>query len=65
MCLDCGCELPDESHGDERHILMKELVAAARANGGSVEDALRNIESTARKVLDGELTTAVEIPDAG
>jgi hypothetical protein len=43
MCLDCGCGEPNERHGDDRHIIMDDVQAAARASEISVEEAKRNI----------------------
>ena len=43
MCLDCGCGEPDERHGDDRHITMNDVRAAAEASEISVDEAARNI----------------------
>ena len=43
MCLDCGCGEPNERHGDDRHIVMDDIQAAATASEISVEEAKRNI----------------------
>jgi hypothetical protein len=43
MCLDCGCGEPNERHGDDRHIIMDDVQAAAKASEISVEEAKRNI----------------------
>ena len=43
MCLDCGCGEPNERHGDDRHIVMDDIHAAATASEISVEEAKRNI----------------------
>jgi hypothetical protein len=43
MCLDCGCGEPNEQHGDDRHIIMDDIRAAAEASEISVEQAKRNI----------------------
>jgi hypothetical protein len=43
MCLSCGCGEPNESHGDERHITMRQLEAAAKASDISVMQAAENI----------------------
>jgi hypothetical protein len=43
MCLDCGCGEPNERHGDDRHIVMDDVRAAAQASELSVEEAARNI----------------------
>ena len=43
MCLDCGCGEPNERHGDDRHIIMDDIQAAAKASEISVDEAKRNI----------------------
>jgi hypothetical protein len=43
MCLDCGCGEPSERHGDDRHIVMDDIQAAAKASEISVDEAKRNI----------------------
>jgi hypothetical protein len=43
MCLDFGCGEPNEQHGDDRHIIMDDIRAAAEASEISVEQAKRNI----------------------
>ncbi len=43
MCLDCGCGELNERHGDDRHIVIDDIQAAATASEISVEEAKRNI----------------------
>jgi hypothetical protein len=43
MCLDCGCGKPNDRHGDERHITMEDVQAAAEASKISLDEAKRNI----------------------
>jgi hypothetical protein len=43
MCLDCGCGEPNERHGDDRHITLSDVRAAAVASEISVDEAKRNI----------------------
>ena len=43
MCLDCGCGEPNERHGDDRHIIMDDIQAAATASEISLDEAKRNI----------------------
>jgi hypothetical protein len=43
MCLDCGCGEPNQRHGDERHITLDDVQAAAEASEISVDEAARNI----------------------
>lgn len=49
MCLDCGCGEPNERHGDERHIVLDDVRAAAEASGISVDEAARNISEGVRQ----------------
>ena len=49
MCLDCGCGEPNERHGDDRHITMDEVKAAAEASEISVNEAARNIADGLRQ----------------
>ncbi|MGH2662280.1 MAG: hypothetical protein ACRDH8_05640 [Actinomycetota bacterium] len=46
MCLTCGCGIPNDDHGDSRHITMDELKAAAEASEISVDEAAGNIQAT-------------------
>ncbi len=36
MCLDCGCGMPGDDHGDPRHITTTTLLDASGANGGTL-----------------------------
>lgn len=49
MCLDCGCGEPNERHGDDRHITLDDIKAAAQASEISVEEATRNISDSLRQ----------------
>ncbi len=55
MCLDCGCMEPDERHGDERHLIMQDLVDAAKANTKPAEKTFETVEATVRQVFEGKL----------
>ncbi len=43
MCLSCGCGEPNERHGDDRHITMDDLNAAAQASEIDAQQAAQNI----------------------
>jgi hypothetical protein len=43
MCLSCGCGEPNERHGDDRHITLDDLNAAAQAAEIDSNQAARNI----------------------
>jgi hypothetical protein len=49
MCLDCGCGELNERHGDDRHIVMDDIKAAAEASEISLEEATRNITEGLRQ----------------
>ena len=53
MCLDCGCGEPNERHGDDRHIVMDDVRAAAAASQVSVEEAAQNIAAGVRQAQQG------------
>ena len=46
MCVSCGCLRPDDTHGDERAIVLADLQAAADQCGCSVADVAANITKT-------------------
>jgi hypothetical protein len=49
MCADCGCGIPEERHGDDRHILWSEIKAAAEANESSPAEVAQNIAKMAEE----------------
>ncbi len=53
MCLDCGCGEPNERHGDDRHITLDDVRAAAQASEVSVDEAARNIADGVKKAQSG------------
>lgn len=55
MCLDCGCLEPGNDHGDDSHITMDDLQAAADATGISPEQAAANIVTTVTLMAAGDL----------
>lgn len=52
MCLDCGCNEPENDHGDPAHITIAGLQAAANASGVSLVTAASNILRTVTGTLD-------------
>jgi hypothetical protein len=65
MCLNCGCNEPDERHEDERNIIMQDLVEAGMANHMAVTDAWENMVATTEKVLNGSLKSTAWVGEAG
>jgi hypothetical protein len=49
MCATCGCGIPEDDHGDPRHIKWSQIEAAAQAAGSSPEEAIRNAQEMAKK----------------
>lgn len=45
MCLDCGCMEPDNRHGDERHLIVQDLVDAAQANQKPPRKVFETVET--------------------
>ncbi len=62
MCLSCGCMMPDDDHGDERYIVMQDLVDAAQADSATVEQIWRNIVETMDQVREGKLKSRAWTP---
>lgn len=50
MCYDCGCEIPDDDHGDPRHIVEKDFEEAAAAEGIPADKAKENVASLINKL---------------
>jgi len=56
MCMTCGCEAPNDQHGDDAHIVYSQLESAAGAAGIDPESAADNLHDLARKIRDGEVS---------
>ena len=52
MCLDCGCDRPDDDHGDPRHITYQKLRAAAQASRIDPEEAAGRIRAAVQRIRD-------------
>ncbi len=53
MCLDCGCGEPNDKHGDDRHLTMDQIEAAAKASDISVDEAVKNISKAMTDARSG------------
>ncbi len=53
MCMNCGCGKPDDRHGNPDNITREDLERAARANGQSLDEAVRNIDETSHSTRAG------------
>ena len=62
MCLSCGCMMPDDNHGDERYIVMQDIVQAAEADQATVEQTWKNIVETMQQLRAGKLKSQVWQP---
>ena len=49
MCANCGCGIPEETHGDDRNIPWSQIVAAAEANEQSPTEAIANMQAMAQQ----------------
>jgi hypothetical protein len=44
MCMNCGCNQPEDRHGSDANITMSDLRRAGEANGQDVDTTMANIE---------------------
>lgn len=47
MCASCGCNMFEDDHGDNRHITIQDLQAAAEAAGITVQEVVDNLQAAA------------------
>ncbi len=50
MCMNCGCNQPDDRHGNPDNITREDLERAAQANGQSLDQTVQNIERTSENM---------------
>ena len=48
MCVSCGCNKPNDDHGDSRNITLNQIQQAAQAAGCSPAEVAANIQRSAR-----------------
>jgi len=48
MCASCGCNRPNDNHGDQRNITLSQLQSAANAAHVGVEKISENMRETAQ-----------------
>lgn len=46
MCMSCGCNKPNERHGDNRNIVLQDLQDAATVSEISTAEVVKNIQKT-------------------
>ncbi len=56
MCLTCGCNQPNERHGDARNITLGDLAQAATAAGVNHGKAAKNLRKTYKNAKGDEPT---------
>ena len=44
MCVSCGCNKPNDDHGDPRNITQRQIQDAASAAGTTVREVTANIQ---------------------
>jgi hypothetical protein len=49
MCANCGCGIPENTHGDDRNISWTQVVASAEANDISPSEAIENMRRMAEQ----------------
>ena len=57
MCLDCGCDRPEDDHGDPRHITYSRLRAAALASKIDPEEAAGRVLAAIKRIRDAACAT--------
>lgn len=57
MCLNCGCGQPDKRH-KETDLVREDVQRAADGQGSSLEETVRNIETSLRELRSGSGVTA-------
>lgn len=49
MCANCGCNIPEDKHDDDRNLNWSQIVAAAVANDQTPKQAVENITKMAEQ----------------
>lgn len=65
MCMNCGCGMIDERHGNEANLVADDIRRAARTNQQELDQTVRNIEASLRRVGGGEPAAAGVATGAG
>ncbi len=47
MCMNCGCGMPDDKHGNDANITLSDLRRAGEANDQSMSDTVGHIQQAA------------------
>ncbi len=59
-CLDCGYGAPNDRHGDDRHITVDDIQAAAQASEITLDEAKRNIIEGLRQTPQAAASTSAD-----
>ncbi len=46
MCVSCGCNRPNDDHGDSRNITLEQIRRAAEASGSNERDVAKKIQQS-------------------
>lgn len=49
MCASCGCNMYEDDHGDDRHLTIQDLQAAAEAADITVQEVVENLQAAANQ----------------
>lgn len=60
MCLSCGCDQPNDNHGDARNITLQDIDAAAQAISTTRAKVLTNMLDSTQQLLQGSQETATQ-----
>ncbi len=54
MCMNCGCGVPEDRHGDPANITATDLRRAGEANGQTLEETMRNLNDAVEQLRGQE-----------
>lgn len=63
MCASCGCGDPENDHGDQRNILLSQVVQAAQAANLDLHNATQNIHDMAKGQVPIETVKKLLMPE--
>jgi hypothetical protein len=55
MCLNCGCESPDDEMGNADNLTLTDIAKAAKATGQSAADTLAHVHQSLAKIDAAQL----------
>lgn len=57
MCASCGCNMYEDDHGDDRHLTLQDLEAAAEAADITVSEVVENLQAAANQAQPAGTTS--------